>query len=434
MSHYALSLLLRLMNKICASCLGLLSLILHCHLFAQDVQVPEARILLKQYNAQVQAEVFVVHEEAVADLKGKYAAALEKEQEAAQKLGDLEAAISFKAEKEAVQAPGFNPAAKEEKGPMKLQKMRATYEVALLKLEQTRNTRLAPITKAAVSALQALVSDLTKSGRLDEALATKKMVGTLLSTPAAGHVAESIGAATFTNTLGMAFVPVPDTSILMCIHETRNADYLAYAKTSRAVNHTWKEMAASMSSKEDDDKPVTGVSHHEALAFCAWLSKKEGRTYRLPSDEEWSAAVGIRKLEKRVAESTPESLSKRVEDVYPWNGPFPPVSADRCGNYADLSLGNKQKTPVIEGYSDGHPYTAPVMSFKPNELGIFDLGGNVWEWVEDWYNEAQQKRALRGSAWNGRSREVTLSSTRDQRTPGDRGNNHGFRVVTLKSP
>jgi formylglycine-generating enzyme required for sulfatase activity len=67
------------------------------------------------------------------------------------------------------------------------------------------------------------------------------------------------------------------------------------------------------------------------------------------------------------------------------------------------------------------------MSFKPNKFGLYDLGGNVWEWCEDWYDNAQKDRGLRGGSWFKRDRGHLLSSYRVHRTPGTRYG-LGFRV------
>ncbi|MFZ2280266.1 MAG: SUMF1/EgtB/PvdO family nonheme iron enzyme [Prosthecobacter sp.] len=399
----------------------------------------EAVLLLTQYESKVRADVMKPHELAITDLNAKFVQALEREQDAAQKGGKLEEALAFKAEREAVLAGRYTGEASGGAGPLSMQKMRSTYRLAMLRLEQDRDSKLRPLLAMATTSFQGLVETLTKSGKLDEAVATKNMLQALLTTPVtplpAVHGAKPVGL--FTNSLGMVFVPVPGTDILMCIHETRNADYAAYAASTPGVNEMWKKMAAQMFSREDDDRPVTGVSYEEAVAFCLWLSKKKGgHTYRLPTDREWSIAVGLDKKENWTKTTTPESLNERVPDEFPWGGIFPPQTADRIGNYADVTLNAKMadKSPIDGNFSDGHPYTAPVMSFKPNSLGIYDLGGNVWEWVDDWFNEAKQQRTLRGAAWNINSRQRILSSARDSRRPHDQGNNHGFRVVTVATP
>lgn len=237
----------------------------------------------------------------------------------------------------------------------------------------------------------------------------------------------------FTNSLGMRFAAVPGTEILMCIHETRRADYAAYAAANPEADPSWKAVALEgVPVGAGDDHPVVNVSWDDAKAFCAWLGKKEGRTYRLPTDHEWSLAVGIGAREA-TSGTTPESLSARIKGEYPWGLQWPPTKG--AGNYADEDCRKRfpwEKT--IEGYSDGFAVTAPVMSFPPNELGIYDLGGNVWEWCDDWFNAERKEHVFRGGSWGSSAREPLLSSFRAHQTANRRWRNDGFRCVLVGRP
>ena len=222
----------------------------------------------------------------------------------------------------------------------------------------------------------------------------------------------------FTNTLGMKFVPVAGTDVQFCIWETRVKDYAAYAAANAGVDGSWKKPGF----KQEDTHPVVKVSWKDAQAFCAWLTKKElaegkikaGQKYRLPTDAEWSVSVGLGQ-EKG---TTPEAKDMGIKDVYPWGKGYPPPK--EAGNYdEDLKV-------------DNFEYTSPAGSFAANKLGLHDMGGNVWEWCEDWYDPAAKAyRVLRGASWNYYDPDYLLSSIRNFLTPVGRFSVVGFRCVLV---
>ena len=237
----------------------------------------------------------------------------------------------------------------------------------------------------------------------------------------------------FTNSLGMKFVPIPSTSNLRCVHETRKQDYAAFAAENLTVDGSWKspKTASGVAVSFEDSHPVVNVNWDDAKAFCAWLSKKERRSYRLPTDNEWSFAVGIGTAEP--PGGTPSDLNQKLKNIYPWGEHWPPP--DRTGNYADVfALAKFPTHGVIDGYTDGYGTTAPVMSFPANTLGIHDLGGNVLEWCEDWYNTRQDTRTMRGGAWLGYGNNFLLSSCRYPFAPDTRYMEFGFRCVLINVP
>jgi formylglycine-generating enzyme required for sulfatase activity len=210
----------------------------------------------------------------------------------------------------------------------------------------------------------------------------------------------------FINSLGMEFVPVPGTNVLFCRWETRVKDYRAYTKSASAVNEDWKKRSIPRT----DDHPVAYVSWHDAQAFCAWLNKKEGRIYRLPTDAEWSIAVGL----GDESGTTPEEKSGKAPG-YPWGGQYPPPKG--AGNYNfDLKT-----------------QTTPVGSFSENRFGLFDLSGNLWEWCEDWYNAKREYRVWRGGSWLGKTEVNLRSSYRMYEQPDRRNDVIGFRCVVVLS-
>jgi len=187
--------------------------------------------------------------------------------------------------------------------------------------------------------------------------------------------------------------------------------------------------------------PVVDVSWEDATGFCAWLTKREqtlGRitawqVYRLPTDEEWSWAVGVGEEEEEAFnKGSPIEKDSKVL-VYPWGtADFPPRDGkgNPLGNYADEVLERLLPYSAIPGYSDGYAMTSPVGSFPPEAHGLYDMGGNVWEWCQDWYDPAEQKdRVFRGASWDRCEPDDLLSSCRFYGSPDHRYNYGGFRCV-----
>lgn len=236
----------------------------------------------------------------------------------------------------------------------------------------------------------------------------------------------------FVNSLGMKFVPVPGTEVLMCIHETRRRDFFVYSTENPGVAGVLGDQTLDGFTVTDrpDDHPIVGLSWDDVHAFCDWLNRKEGQKYRLPTDREWSQAVGLGDLETWTADTVPSMLSRKVAEVWPWGNDWPPPAG--AGNYSDS--GRKAKAPragalYLEDLGDGFPTTAPVMSFPPNPIGIYDLGGNVWEWCEDWFDAAKAGRVLRGGCWTSGDKNELLSSHRHYFSANSRGSSTGFRLV-----
>jgi formylglycine-generating enzyme required for sulfatase activity len=236
------------------------------------------------------------------------------------------------------------------------------------------------------------------------------------------------------NSLGMTFVPVPKTNVYMCVHETRLADYAAFLAAEPASE-------ASKANRREfgywgwEDYPVA-VNWDSAQAFCEWLSRKEGKKYRLPTDEEWSHAAGIGSKENRRAESQPSDLSKKAVKGYPWGTEWPPKGQ---GNFGDISreaefapsgraMDGSPASPDLLAIDDGYIEAAPVMSFSPNKLGIYDLGGNLSEWCDDWFDGTRAGRVVRGGSYYDDYESSLLAVTRASRATGSTFDT-GFRIV-----
>ncbi len=240
----------------------------------------------------------------------------------------------------------------------------------------------------------------------------------------------------YENSLGMKFVPVPITGgpsdgkrVLFSIWETRVEDYKAFIKTDRT--REWHDADYI----QTDDHPAVIVSWDDAQAFCQWLTKedrKDGKLgkdehYRLPTDHEWTCAAGLGREED--ADVMPWAKDGKIADIYPRGKKFPPPKS--AGNYYGEEC---KRNPIddwtsIEGYDDGFDRTAPVGSFEANKYGLFDMGGNVWEWCEDWFSIEEERRVLRGASWHNSKENDLRSSRRNNAIPSVHYNNFGFRVV-----
>ena len=251
-----------------------------------------------------------------------------------------------------------------------------------------------------------------------------------------------------TNSLAMRFVPVPGTTVLFGVWDVRVQDYAAFVQATghpaskgmwslrnRKYGHhgdTWQDPGFP----QGPTHPVCGVNWNDAQAFCHWLTEERaegriraGQSYHLPADWEWSAAVGLD--EPRVG--TPKDKDERTR-VYPWGASWPPP--DGAGNYAGDDTADENwpvEWKVIEGRRDEFPRTSPVGSFAPNQFGLYDMGGDVWQWVEDDYDNIRGNRTLRGGSWADLLPRFTLSSFRLDFPAAERFDyTTGFRVVLVE--
>jgi len=222
------------------------------------------------------------------------------------------------------------------------------------------------------------------------------------------------------------------------VREVSNAQFRLFANGHSSGQYEEQEL-------DNADQPVVRVSWQEAALYCNWLSKQEGLEpyyqsefgtitgsdsrsigYRLPTEAEWAWLA-----------RTGTSDGKKRSDRFAWGKSI--IPPDRHGNYADRSAAHLVGR-VIFGYNDNHIVTAPVATFPPDERKLYDLSGNVSEWINDFYNIPQpgnytdplgpvsgEYHVIRGSSWmHGTVVDLRLSF-RDYGSDGRQ--DLGFRVA-----
>lgn len=268
--------------------------------------------------------------------------------------------------------------------------------------------------------------------RSEEAIAAEKVAQTLKSP--GGQTLRRVEPATFSmgasrsevgRRANEVIIPVTITRpFLISVHEVTNKEFAEFRATHDSGSTVHVSLAA-------DSNPVANISWEDAIQYCNWLSQREGRTpayrnefgkwvpvypltdgYRLPTEAEWALAVRY--------------AGQRQPSKFPWGKAWPPPKDS--GNFADRS-GVEIVPSILPAYDDGYPSTAPVGSFKPNALGIYDGGGNVAEWVNDFYTvptpgittpvvdptgpERGTSHVIRGSSWRHASQSQLRLSFRD---------------------
>jgi formylglycine-generating enzyme required for sulfatase activity len=228
------------------------------------------------------------------------------------------------------------------------------------------------------------------------------------------------------------FVTVP--SFFMSEFPIARAHWFVVADTMPQVDIPLEKFPSTL--KPNDDRtvhPITDVNWFEAVEFCKRLSKHSGRTYRLPTEAEWEYAC-------RAGTTTPFHFGETITtDLANYNG-------TNHNNYDDDdNCDDYEWSGAYERGPEGiyREETTPVATFLPNEFGLYDMHGNVWEWCLDYWlgnyqgvptdvnkliKEDKAKRMLRGGSWDF-SPHICRSATRINHTPDYRNDDIGFRVV-----
>jgi formylglycine-generating enzyme required for sulfatase activity len=176
--------------------------------------------------------------------------------------------------------------------------------------------------------------------------------------------------------------------------------------------------------EQTDNHPVVNVSWNDAVAFVRWLSKKEGRAYRLPTEAEWEYACRAGTATRYWCGDAAESLAT-------------------VANVADGTAREKFAGWSTIAARDGYVFTAPVGHYRANPWELFDMHGNVWEWCSDGYGDSYYKdsplvnppgprgfagRVLRGGGWCFVAR-TCRSAYRHGLYPDYRNLDVGFRLA-----
>ena len=192
--------------------------------------------------------------------------------------------------------------------------------------------------------------------------------------------------------------------------------------TRKGMN--WRRDFMGARARQED--PVVHVSWNDAQAYLAWLSERTGETYRLPTEAEFEYA-----------------LRAGSQTRYPWGDGDPPMGTGNLTGAGDRSVSKRRWNAAFSNYGDGYWGPAPAGRFAANAFGLFDLEGNLSEWVEDcwhdsylrapddgsaWVNRGCDRRVVRGGSW-GSAPEQVRSAYRSGSPPNVRGARTGFRVA-----
>jgi sulfatase modifying factor 1 len=191
--------------------------------------------------------------------------------------------------------------------------------------------------------------------------------------------------------------------------------------------YTWKNPGFPQS----DEHPVGNVSWNDAQAFCRWLSQKESRTYRLPTEAEWEYSC-------RAGSTSRFHSGNFDKDML------------RAGNMSDAAHRTKTGGDYGLAEDDGHAFTSPRGKFAPNAWGLCDMHGNVAEWCQDGFDKnfyrnspvdnpenknTSETRVVRGGSYNVYKARYCRAAHRADNPANTRFSGQGFRVaLTIPAP
>jgi formylglycine-generating enzyme len=208
-----------------------------------------------------------------------------------------------------------------------------------------------------------------------------------------------------------------------CFTQTFNDGHFIYEETR---GYSWRAPGFPQA----DNHPVVCVSAEDAEAYAAWLSKKTGHRYAVPNEAQYEYAL-------RAGTAT----------HYFWGENDRSPRACEYSNQPDLDQAEALKAPAGPEYRfqcrDGHAWTSPIGTYKPNAWGLRDMQGNIWHWTSDCWNETLagiptdgstrtagdcDARSSRGGSY-GNAAFSTYAGIRAPRHASYVGHSWGFRIV-----
>ncbi len=191
--------------------------------------------------------------------------------------------------------------------------------------------------------------------------------------------------------------------------ETTNAQYARFLKaTGHQAPLYWKDKNLNA-----PDQPVVGVTWDDAVAFCRWLTQVTGVKHQLPTEAQWEAAA----------------RGGLTGQPFPWGPEEPDAGGIYRANYRPNDFAD-----------DGFEFSAPAGWFLANGFGLYDMAGNVAEWVQDRYVPLRTGgpfkpgvlRLLKGGSWVSRARDLRCAA-RQSAAPDYADGYIGFRVMRLQA-
>jgi formylglycine-generating enzyme required for sulfatase activity len=179
-------------------------------------------------------------------------------------------------------------------------------------------------------------------------------------------------------------------------HETNNKQFRAFKAAHNAGNYKKKSLDANKA-------PAVNISWQQAALYCNWLSRKEGLDPFYQTIKGFVSGNNIDANGYRLLTEAEWAWLARIDGdatlIYPWGNSPRPTSAKPVENFADVNA-QELIAFTLADYEDGFKGSAPVGRFTENHNGLYDMGGNASEWVNDWYSAKGSREVQRAGTIN----------------------------------